>query len=154
MGCWLQVPSFSSVQVFRLPDSSSSHIPRCTTSQNSTYYVEMDLNGCIFIDSVLNEIDPNCGNDVISVNAFSPDGDGVNDAFILDIPSLLKFENNVTIFNRWGDEIGDFQNYNNADVSWDGRNKSGDYVTNGTYFYVIEIPELNIKESGWIQVVR
>lgn len=137
-----------------IDDTTNSITFATPTSQNSTYYVEMDLNGCIFMDSVLNTLDVDCGNSEITVNAFSPDGDGINDQFILDIPLLLKYENNLIIFNRWGDEIGSFQNYNNADVSWDGRNKAGDYVTDGTYFYIIEIPEINLKESGWIQVVR
>jgi gliding motility-associated-like protein len=137
-----------------IADTMASSTTANPTADNTIYYVEMDMDGCIFVDSLLLNLDPNCGNAEISVNAFSPDGDGVNDQFMLDIPSLLNYDNNVSIFNRWGDEIGSFQNYNNADVSWDGKNKAGVNVTNGTYFYVIEIPELNIKESGWIQVVR
>ncbi len=137
-----------------IADTLASSTVAMPTAENTIYYAEMFFDECIFVDSLILNIDSNCGNSDITVNAFSPDGDGVNDYFILDIPSILKYDNNVTIFNRWGDEIGSFQNYNNADVVWDGKTQSGEYVTNGTFFYVIEVPELNIKESGWIQVVR
>jgi gliding motility-associated-like protein len=124
------------------------------TSATSTYYMYIGTNNCLFYDSIVLVANPNCNNNVITVNAFSPDGDGVNDNFILDIPSLLVEENTVTIVNRWGDEIQKYQNYNNNDIVWDGRNKNGQLVTNGTYFYIVEIPSLQFKQTGWIQVVR
>jgi gliding motility-associated-like protein len=89
-----------------------------------------------------------------NVNAFSPDGDGVNDVFIMDYPSLATSSNTVTILNRWGAIIASFNNYNNLDVVWDGIGINGNKVVEGTYFYILEIPESNIKETNWIQVVR
>ncbi len=124
------------------------------TSATSTYYMYIGTTNCLFYDSIVLVADPNCDNNVITVNAFSPDGDGVNDNFILDIPSLLGEANSVTFVNRWGDEIQKYQNYNNNDIVWDGRNKNGEFVTNGTYFYIVEIPSLQFKQTGWIQVVR
>lgn len=85
-------------------------------------------------------------------NAFSPDGDGVNDFWIIPLPGVAL---NVIIFNRWGDEVDRIEDYNNITNVWDGTYRnSGEPVTNGTYFYIVETEEAARKFSGWIQVVR
>ena len=91
---------------------------------------------------------------VISNNVFTPNNDGANDGFIIDIPELITNDNTVVIYNRWGDILHEFVNYNNNDVIWKGNDKSGNMVSNGTYFYIIEIPSINYSNSGWIQVIK
>ncbi len=86
-------------------------------------------------------------------NAFSPDGDGINENWILPLNNDIG-QNKVIIFNRWGDIIRSFENYNNLDVVWDGTNQDNQQVTTGTYFYVVEFPLSGRSNSGWIQVVR
>ncbi len=86
-------------------------------------------------------------------NAFSPDGDGINDIWFIRGISAFG-ENEVTIYNRWGDEVQSFRNYNNADVAWDGTYKNGEPATNGTYFYVIEFPDENQQVTGWLQITK
>ncbi len=86
-------------------------------------------------------------------NAFSPDNDGTNDVWVLPL-FMDILENKVIIFNRWGDIIRSFDNYNNIDVVWDGTNKNGEEVAAGTYFYVIEFLKSGHSKSGWVQVVR
>ena len=86
-------------------------------------------------------------------NAFSPDDDGTNDNWILPLNSDIG-KNRVIIFNRWGDIIRSFENYNNLDVVWDGTNEDNQQVITGTYFYVVEFPDSGHSNSGWIQVVR
>ena len=89
----------------------------------------------------------------ISVNAFSPDGDGVNDGWV--IPELSDFpDNEVTIMNRWGDMIWSAQNYDNVDIIWNGTNTKNEKVANGTYFYVVKINNLPRSFSGWVQVTK
>lgn len=88
-------------------------------------------------------------------NAFSPDGDGVNDTWIIPLSDDLINNIDIVIFNRWGDEIANIKEYNNLDNVWDGTyKKSGEPVTNGTFFYIAESPSLQQKFTGWIQVVR
>lgn len=88
-------------------------------------------------------------------NAFSPDGDGVNDTWIIDFPDELMNLIDVSIINRWGDEIAFIEDYNNLDRVWDGTNgKSGEFVVSGTYFYIFESKETGHKSSGWVQVIR
>ena len=86
-------------------------------------------------------------------NVFSPDGDGTNDSWIL--PVTGDYANNVvTIFNRWGDQIASFENYNNIDVVWKGKYASGINVPAGTYFYTVELLDYGTTKSGWVQIVR
>ncbi len=72
-------------------------------------------------------------------DGFSPDGDGVNDRFV--IPGIEKYPNNkLTIVNRWGEAVYIMEKYNN---SWGGEPNMGFTLENGilpagTYFYILE----------------
>ena len=67
-------------------------------------------------------------------NAFSPNGDGLNDTWIID--GMSKYpRSRVIVFNRWGNSI--FQDVNGYRVPWDGY-IGGQKVALGTYYYVIE----------------
>lgn len=65
-------------------------------------------------------------------NAFSPNGDGVNDLWKVSYKSIVEFE--CTIFNRWGVKIIEL---NDPSEGWDGRYK-GKLVNSGVYYYVIK----------------
>jgi gliding motility-associated-like protein/uncharacterized repeat protein (TIGR01451 family) len=67
---------------------------------------------------------------------FSPNGDGVNDKFVID--NLAGDNASVWIFTRYGTQVYRNANYKN---DWDGRNSLGDRVEDGTYFYKIIITE-------------
>ncbi|MCK4677174.1 MAG: DUF11 domain-containing protein [Bacteroidales bacterium] len=84
-------------------------------------------------------------------NGFSPNGDGVNDFFHIDGIELYP-DNKVVMFNRWGDLIIDFERYDNTIVKWDGENKKGELLPDGTYFYLIKIKFEGIEKifSGWV----
>ncbi len=87
------------------------------------------------------------------VNTFSPNGDGLNDEFI--IPNIEDYENEVFIYNRWGSEIFHTQNYRN-DNAWDGRaqkkSNMGDnqVLPVGTYFYIVNIKGSDKPLKGYI----
>lgn len=85
-------------------------------------------------------------------NSFSPNGDGQNDTWV--IPGITSFtENSVLIFNRWGDLIQSYENYNNFGVVWDGLSISGNELPTATYFYVIEITGNN-PMKGWVKLLK
>jgi len=85
----------------------------------------------------------------------TPNGDGLNDAFIIDAildnPTFFK-DNSLTIFNRWGDSVFDAQPYNN---DWSGQQQNGQLLPEGTYYYLLKI-DLNegLIYKGDITIVR
>lgn len=90
-------------------------------------------------------------------NAFSPDGDGTNETWIIDNIELYP-ENQVTIYNRWGDKVRRIDGYDNNENVWDGRSENGRELPAGTYFYVIEAgpndegePQV---EKGYVQITK
>ena len=69
--------------------------------------------------------------------AFSPNGDGKNDYYI--IPNIeLYSENKLTIFNRYGSVVYQASPYTNASP-WDGSNMSGSPLPEGTYLYYLDL---------------
>lgn len=89
-------------------------------------------------------------------NAISPNGDGLNDVFIIqyidEIPETA--ENKVTIYNRWGDEVFSVSNYNNDTRVFKGLSNSGKDLTSGTYFYKIQFVSGRPEKSGYLSLKR
>lgn len=84
-------------------------------------------------------------------NAFTPNGDGVNDIYYIPDANLTNFE--FTVFDRWGNQI--YQTYN-ARFRWDGFSK-GRAIPSGTYVFLLVANNskgARIKRSGQITVVR
>ncbi|MCK5367253.1 MAG: gliding motility-associated C-terminal domain-containing protein, partial [Cyclobacteriaceae bacterium] len=96
--------------------------------------------------------------DVIVPKGISPNGDGDNDEwFIKGIEQYA--DNNVKVFNRWGNLVYERVGYNNAEAVWIGQSEGamtlgGNEVTDGTYFYVIELGEGMKPLSGYVIVKR
>ncbi|MDQ6471839.1 gliding motility-associated C-terminal domain-containing protein [Flavobacterium sp. LHD-80] len=91
-----------------------------------------------------------CENIVVH-NAFSPNGDGINDVFVIDgIGDLTCYPGNtVEIYNRWGILVFETTDYNNTTNAFDGTsrgrttvNKSEGLPT-GTYFYIVTYKSLD-----------
>ena len=125
---------------------------------NTMYFVAVHNSGaCVYSDSVLITVDANNNctplpSDLTS-NAFSPNGDGVNDLWIID--DVINYPQNVvSVFNRWGDKILEFNNYDNNNVVWDGKSSDGSELPTGTYFYVIEYTDIDQVFNGWIQITK
>ena len=82
-------------------------------------------------------------------NLFTPNGDGRNDTFV--ILGLNAYpENNVAIFNRWGNEVyhsnGAYKN------DW-----TGEGLNSGTYYYLLKLKDLNGKwhvYKGFLTLLR
>jgi len=86
-------------------------------------------------------------------NAFTPDGDGKSDTWIIENIELEEFrQNKVEIFNRWGQQVFATSNYNNEDAVWNGESESGIEQASGTYFYVLEAGGTTFK--GYIELIR
>ncbi|MFC0778735.1 gliding motility-associated C-terminal domain-containing protein [Flavobacterium sp. HJSW_4] len=91
-----------------------------------------------------------CGN-VLVHNAFSPNGDNINDFFKIDnIDETTCYPGNtVEIYNRWGVLVFETTNYNNTTNAFDGTSrgrttvKQSDGLPTGTYFYIITYKSLD-----------
>jgi gliding motility-associated-like protein len=78
-------------------------------------------------------------------NAFSPNGDGINDYF--EILGIDYYEgNSITIINRWGNKVYEAKNYGISTTPkfWDGKANTGIRVGNeelptGTYYYILDL---------------
>ena len=117
------------------------------------FYVNITKDdGCSVRDSVFVGIRDISECDVTVYNVFSPNNDGLNDIWELD--GIEAFPDNIVyIYNRWGDRIRKFENYDNVNVVWDGTNRQNEILPSGTYYYVVEVFGNN-SQSGWIQLMK
>ena len=73
-------------------------------------------------------------------NGITPNGDGVNDNLVFDIllnnPAEAFPDNEIIIFNRWGDIVYTAKPYLN---DWSGTNSGGHELPQGTYYYILQL---------------
>jgi gliding motility-associated-like protein len=96
-------------------------------------------------------------NEVVFVpQAFSPNGDNINDTFV--IPGIEGYPNNsMLIFNRWGGKMFEGRGYDNRTIVWDGTAADGTYsgtAPAGTYYYVLDLDNGKEPLTGYIYLNR
>ncbi|MCX8143309.1 MAG: gliding motility-associated C-terminal domain-containing protein [Bacteroidia bacterium] len=92
--------------------------------------------------------------DIEVPNVFTPNGDGVNDYFILHTTNLTEI--NCTIMDRWGVKMYEVTT-DKGNIQWDGKTMGGKDAPTGTYFYIIKAKGLDGKEyenKGFISLIR
>lgn len=85
--------------------------------------------------------------DLYIVNAFSPNGDGKNDYFV--VRGIERYPgSSLFVYNRWGGMVYQSKEYDNR---WNGAGLSA-----GTYYYMLEIKQLQGKKlyKGWVVIIR
>jgi gliding motility-associated-like protein len=128
--------------------------------EEGKYLVEIESQiGCFGSDSVYvklieDEIPPEPNNRIFIPNAFSPDGDGVNDMFRLSADGLTIVNCQLSIFDRWGGEVFSGEG---VSTGWDGK-KNGKDCPGGVYVYKIVYSVDGIAGSqervGTVMLVR
>ena len=84
-------------------------------------------------------------------NAFSPNGDGLNDAFGIQSRGILTYE--MVIFNTWGEILWKTEDPNE---SWDGKVK-GELIDQGVFIYTLKgtnVENESFHESGRLYIVK
>ena len=93
--------------------------------------------------------------DVDIPNAITPNDDGINDVLIIDfiLAEPDKYpDSELLIFNRWGDVVYRAKPYQN---NWDGTNKLGLPLPDGTYYYLLNLDLQNgLIFKGDITILR
>ncbi|MCD4772023.1 MAG: gliding motility-associated C-terminal domain-containing protein [Bacteroidales bacterium] len=119
--------------------SSSSNeyiLPESIRKGDTIFVIVKNIFNCSAEDYVVVET-------VDKINAFSPNGDGVNDIFMKN--------SEIIVFNRWGLKL-----FEGID-GWNGR-YHGKLVASGTYYYVHNLKDINGEIirviKGSVTVVR
>jgi gliding motility-associated-like protein/uncharacterized repeat protein (TIGR01451 family) len=109
-----------------------------------------------------------CGTIVVH-NAFSPNGDGINEKFVIDniIDTTCYPENTVEIYNRWGILVYETKNYDNESNAFDGYSHGRTTVSKssglptGTYFYILNYTSVDLqgklttnRKDGYLYLTR
>ena len=108
-----------------------------------------DANGCKSMDQIeitqSNEID--CIKENITI---TPNGDGKND--LLNLACIHPFQNEIEIFDRWGNIIFRANDY---DGTWNIR-KDGQEIPTGGYFYIVSVvlPDGKRTMKGSLTIIR
>jgi gliding motility-associated-like protein len=106
--------------------------PVATPQQTTHYTLMATLNGCSASDTMTLTVNLPCNVD--PAKAFTPNGDGINDLWIIgSLNSGCILGARVNVYNRWGAQVYQSNDYRN---NWDGRYK-GDLLPDGTYYYII-----------------
>ena len=77
-------------------------------------------------------------------NAFSPNGDGINDIFFINAGPGVTTVKKFRVFSRWGEEAFSMQNFlpNNPLIGWDG-NFPSKRMNPGVFVYIAEVEFLD-----------
>ncbi len=113
--------------------------PNATTNYKLTV---INSNGCLATDSVL--VTVNQIEELIINNFISPNGDGKNEFWTMNKPSIIS-GCTVRIYDRWAKLVWETNSYENQ---WNGNNSADEPLPDGTYFYNIVCPgEEDVKGS-------
>jgi gliding motility-associated-like protein len=150
---YAQINSYSWTQSdFGAMSCTHCESPVVTPTTTTDYTLTItDINGCASTSSVTVFVDVVC-KDVFVANAFSPNGDGLND--VLHVKSNCDMINmSFKIFDRWGEKV-----FESTDLSygWDGtfRNKPMD---SAVFMYTLDgflSTGKEVKQKGNITLMR
>ncbi len=90
-------------------------------------------------------------NDCFAPTIITPNADGINDSFVIPcLSSGLYPQNEVKIFNQWGDEVFGENGYEN---DWEGTYNGSDLPV-GTYYYIIRFDSDSEPINGFLILER
>lgn len=147
---------------FSVPTGYSNYVwtPSTDFSCQNCAMSDLSVNGPTEVIVVVTDANGCTGTDTAQVivstftipSGFSPNGDGINDSFV--IPGIETSNAELTVWNRWGGKVFESSNYqNNWDASCQGSGCLGSgIVPEGTYFYAFIIGDE--KYEGYLTVKK
>ncbi|MGB0805526.1 MAG: gliding motility-associated C-terminal domain-containing protein [Salibacteraceae bacterium] len=120
--------------------------------ESGAQWVEVKSGNCIGSDTVWIGME-NCETHAEMPNIFTPNDDGINDLFT-PVYIVGISEMRTQIFDRWGKVVYET---NDLEINWNGKNKNEELVSDGTYYWVINIIGLDaekFQQTGTVTLVR
>jgi gliding motility-associated-like protein len=142
---------YDDASLTNLIGSTDSILPNNVLGVSTYYATETSPQGCVSLASSVSVTINDCF--VLEVpTAFTPDGDGVNDSWVISELSIRYPNNNVTIFNRWGQVLYNSDGYL---IPWDGRFDNKDLPV-GSYYYIIDFNDAldTPNATGIVTIIR
>jgi gliding motility-associated-like protein len=108
------------------------------TQQIGVQVTVIDTNGCEANDALALFV--NKDRQIYIPNAFSPNGDGTNDVFMIysddDVVNIKSF----LVFSRWGESVFEYRDFqpNNPAFGWDGKHK-GELLNPAVFAWFAEV---------------
>ncbi|MBN1597425.1 MAG: T9SS type B sorting domain-containing protein [Bacteroidales bacterium] len=144
------IPAGTSIELS--PDSVYSAYDWSTGSAEQTITVS---NSGIYSLTITNHLGCKADDEIEVIldigipNFFTPNGDGYNDTWL--IPFLLNEPDaEIFVFDRFGNTVA---SYKAEDGEWDGTS-SGRSLPEGTYWYLISVPEIKKPYKGQVTIKR
>jgi gliding motility-associated-like protein len=129
----------------------NTNSPVYVVKNPGTYNVRVTNTCGIGSDTV--QVLKSCEFEIFMPNAFTPNGDGLNDWFRVPKENYNRLIN-FTIFNRWGQKVFETKDIGKG---WNGNN--GEYqAPTGTYVYIIIMESLDRRKTfakkGYVTLIR
>ena len=131
--------------------NTGSTAPSILTGDAGTYTVT-GTNACATFSDSVHIATQYCNCTAYAPNAFSPNGDGKNDRFVVELHCPAAIAYSHTIYNRYGQKVFESKQ---PDQFWNGM-FNGSPCDAGTYFYYLEYKngEEKIKKKGDLVLIR
>ncbi len=84
-----------------------------------------------------------------TANVFTPNNDGLNDCFRIQLNGEFAGCADLVIYNRWGIPVF---HTTYSGVCWDGTTDAGIAASDGTYYYILDVN--GVKEKGFVTLLR
>jgi gliding motility-associated-like protein len=122
--------------------------------KSGTYYIKgISTEGCSLIKPVVVNVIPPPTPEVVAPNAFSPNGDGINDEFTAVVKGVQQIESFI-VFNRWGQVVYETKN---PGIPWKGE-VNGKPLPVGTYYWSLvgmdRYNSVRVTKTGSVTIIR
>jgi gliding motility-associated-like protein len=125
--------------------------PSASPVQTTNYTLRVTTpQGCVASDSMIITVVPYC---IKPMEAFTPNGDGINDLWLITNGTGCLTSAKAQVFNRYGAKVFEANDYKN---NWNGT-YHGKLLPDGTYYFVITYKLINGNDQylkGNVTILR